>query len=222
MADIKLLDYLEGFITEERKNKFKEILTRRTKHFTVATEDVYQMHNASAVVRSCDVFGVQEAHLIEGKFGKRLDRKIAMGAQKWVDVHRYDSSGECIRTLRNKGYQIIATTPHIDSCYLHDFDVSKPSAFFFGTELKGLSDEIIQNADGYLKIPMEGFTESLNISVSAAIILQHVTGKLRTSNIDWGLTEEEKLEKRIDWAKKSIRSIDDILNRYYEDSLNSD
>ncbi|SFS53014.1 tRNA (guanosine-2'-O-)-methyltransferase [Zhouia amylolytica] len=216
MLDLNLLDYLETFLTEDRIRKFKEILSQRTRHFTVVTEDVYQMHNASAVIRSCDVFGIQDVHLVEKRFGKRLDSKIAMGAQKWVDIQRYSSTRGCMDHLRAKGYKIIATTPHIDSRYLEDFDITQKSAFFFGTELKGLSEEVMNGADGFLKIPMVGFTESLNISVSAAIILQYLTGKLRQSEIAWRLTEEEMLEKRIDWSKKSIRSIDDILKRYYE------
>lgn len=130
MADTKLLAYLEEFITEDRKAKFLEILSRRTNHFTVAIEDVYQAHNTSAVIRSCEVFGVQQAHLVEKRFGKRLDANIAMGAQKWVDVYRYNDTQSCIDSLRAKGYKIIATTPHDDSCMLDEFDISQKSAFF--------------------------------------------------------------------------------------------
>ena len=216
MIDLKLLSYLEGFITEDRKSRFENVLTHRTKYITVAIEDVVQLHNTSAVVRSCEVFGVQEAHVIESRFGKRLDEKIAMGAQKWVDVHTYASSVDCINGLKRKGYRIIATSPHNDSCLLDEFKFEGKTALFFGTEKEGLSKEVLKAADGYLKIPMVGFTESLNISVSAAIILQYLTTKLRKEKIDWQLTEEEKLEKYLDWAKKSIRSIDDILARYYE------
>ncbi|SDL46721.1 TrmH family RNA methyltransferase [Kriegella aquimaris] len=216
MIDLKLLSYLEGFITEDRKSRFENVLTQRTKYITVAIEDVFQLHNTSAVVRSCEVFGVQEAHVIESRFGKRLDEKIAMGAQKWVDVHTYASSVDCINGLKRKGYRIIATSPHNDSCLLDEFKFEGKTALFFGTEKEGLSKEVLKAADGYLKIPMVGFTESLNISVSAAIILQYLTTKLRKEKIDWQLTEEEKLEKYLDWAKKSIRSIDDILARYYE------
>ena len=215
MADTKLLAYLEEFITEDRKAKFLEILSRRTNHFTVAIEDVYQAHNTSAVIRSCEVFGVQQAHLVEKRFGKRLDANIAMGAQKWVDVYRYNDTQSCIDSLRAKGYKIIATTPHDDSCMLDEFDISQKSAFFFGTERLGLSQDVMQQADGFLKIPMEGFTESLNISVSAAIILQDITTRLRKSSIDWQLSPEEIVHHRIDWSKKSIRSIEDILSRYY-------
>ncbi|WP_268223282.1 TrmH family RNA methyltransferase [Sinomicrobium oceani] len=216
MADTALLQYLEGFLTAERKAKFTDILSRRTRHLTVAIQDVYQMHNTSAVIRSCDVFGVQDVHIIEERFSKRLDKNIAMGAQKWVDVHRYTSARACMDKLRSTGYRIIATTPYNDSCYVEDFDVSEKSALFFGTEKEGLSEEILSEADGYLKIPMAGFTESLNISVSAAIILHTLTGKLKKSSVPWGLSEEEILERRIDWSKKSIRSIAHILERYNE------
>jgi tRNA (guanosine-2'-O-)-methyltransferase len=118
--------------------------------------------------------------------------------------------------LRNEGYRIVATTPHTDSQYLHEFDVTQKAAFFFGKEREGLSEEVLSEADEFLKIPMVGFTESLNISVSAAITIQHATTQLRNSPISWRLTAEEILEKRLDWCKKSIRSIDDILSRYYE------
>ena len=118
--------------------------------------------------------------------------------------------------MRAKGYQIIATTPHDDSCMLHEFDISKPSALFFGTERNGLSEEVIQQADGFLKIPMVGYTESLNISVSAAIIIQDITNRLRQSNIDWQLSEDEILEKRLDWTRKSIKDIEFIERKYFE------
>ncbi|QLE03129.1 RNA methyltransferase [Galbibacter sp. BG1] len=211
-----LLNYLEGFITEERKQRFLDILAERTNHFTVAIEDVYQLHNTSAVIRSCDAFGIQNVHVVEEQFGKRLDKNIAMGSQKWVDINRYGNTLDCIDALKAKGYRVVATTPHTNASNLKDFDVEVKSALFFGTEKSGLSRTVLDNADAFLKIPMRGFAESLNISVSAAIILQHITSKLRDTSVDWQLTSEEILEKRIDWSKKSIRSIDDVLKAYTE------
>jgi tRNA (guanosine-2'-O-)-methyltransferase len=216
MIDLDYLNFLENILTDNRKERFLNVLKTRTKHFTIAVEDVFQMHNASAVMRSCEVFGIQELHVIEERYGKRIDKEIAMGAQKWVDINTYDSVTNCLDTLKNKGYQIIATTPHDNDCLLEDFDISKSSALFFGTERDGLSDEIIRRADGFLKIPMVGFTESLNISVSAAIIIQNLTNRLRNSEINWQLSEEEILEKRLDWAKKSIKDIKRIEARYFE------
>ncbi len=217
MIDKELLEYLESFLTKRRLGLYHKVLNQRTNHFTVAIEDVYQLHNTSAVIRSCDVFGIQNVHVIEEVNAKRIDREIAMGAQKWVDVNRHETTKSCIKTLKEKGYQIVATTPHDDSVVLQDFDVTKPSAFFFGREQQGLSDQVLEEADSRLHIPMVGFTESLNISVSAAITLQHVTSKLRETKINWQLSENEKLEKRMEWAKKVIKSHQKIIARYHED-----
>ncbi|MDH7914202.1 RNA methyltransferase [Winogradskyella sp. SYSU M77433] len=214
MPDLKLLEYLESYLTENRKNRFHKVLSQRTKHFTVATEDVYQLHNTSAVIRSCDVFGIQEVNIVEEVNSKRIDREIAMGAQKWVDLNRYHTVKSCIQDLKAKGYQIVATTPHTNDCELIDFDITQKSCFFFGRETEGLSQQVLDEADSFLKIPMVGFTESLNISVSAAIILQHVTSKLRKSDIHWKLSDEEILEKRFDWIKKTIKNYDAIVERY--------
>lgn len=215
MTDLELLEHLETFITDSRKEKFAKVLTQRTKHFTVATEDVYQLHNTSAVIRTCDVFGIQEINIVEERNSKRIDREIAMGAQKWVDLNRFHTVKDCIADLKQNGYQIVATTPHTNDVELDAFDVNKKSCFFFGRETEGLSEEVLNAADCYLKIPMVGFTESLNISVSAAIILQHVTTKLKQTPIIWQLTEEEMLEKRLDWIKKTIKSYDKIVARFY-------
>ncbi|WP_299536245.1 RNA methyltransferase [Ulvibacterium sp.] len=215
MTNLELLKYLEGFISPERKERFLEVLEKRTKYLTVGIEDVFQFHNTSAIIRSCEVFGIQEAHVIENRFGKRLDKNIAMGAQQWVDVHRYGNSKDCLARLKESGYRIIATTPHMDSCSLGNFQIETRTALFFGTEKEGISNDVMQAADGFLRIPMVGFTESLNVSVSAAILLQVLTEKLRKSKLSWQLSENEKLEKRLDWTKKSIKSIDEILKRYH-------
>jgi tRNA (guanosine-2'-O-)-methyltransferase len=217
MTDLAYLEYLENFLTENRKNKFERVLQSRTNHFTVAIEDVFQMHNTSAVMRSCEIFGIQQLNVVEEKYGKKIDKEIAMGAQKWVDINRFDSISACVSDLKSKGYRIIATTPHDDDCLLDDFDISTPAALFFGTERNGLSEEVLKEADGFLKIPMVGFTESLNISVSAAIIIQNLMNRLRQSDIKWHLSEDEILEKRLEWAKNSIKDIKRIEARYFEE-----
>ena len=218
MIDLKLLNHLETYITAHRLQRFSEVLKQRTKHFTVATEDVFQLHNTSAVMRTCDVFGIQEVNIIEEVNSKTIDREIAMGAQKWVDLNRYNNVTNCISNLKREGYQIVATTPHTNDCLLQNFDFTKKSCFFFGRETEGLSNEVLNAADCYLKIPMVGFTESLNISVSAAIILQDVTTKLKQSTIKWEMSENEINEKRLDWCKKTIKSYNEIIERFYENN----
>lgn len=214
---LALLEYLENFMSENRKNRFIDVLKYRTNHFTIAVEDVFQLHNTSAVMRSCEVFGIQNLHVIEQRYGKSIDKQIAMGAEKWVDINRYDNMKTCISTLREQGYQIIATTPHNDSCMLDEFDVTKKSAIFFGTEIDGLSEEVMKEADGFIKIPMVGFTESLNISVSAALVIQDITNRMRHSDVNWQLTEDEILEKRLDWTRKTIKDIDYIEKQFVEE-----
>ena len=218
MEDTQLLEYLLSFLTENRKKTFEKVLAQRTRHLTVVLEDIYQKHNTSAIVRSCDIFGIQDIHIIENKYNSYVSNQVAKGAQKWIDFHEYNqqefNTKICIDTLRNKGYQIIATTPHNDSCLLSDFDITKKSALVFGVEKAGISDYLMNEADGYLKIPMVGFTESLNISVAVAIILQNITSRLRNSTVAWQLSDSEKIEKRIDWCKKTINNVDKIIERF--------
>ncbi|AWH85884.1 rRNA methyltransferase [Flavobacterium album] len=215
-ADTAYLNYLENFITPERSAKFLKVLSQRSRHFTVAVEDIFQLHNTSAVMRTCEIFGIQDLNVVEEKYGKTIDKEIAMGAQKWVDVHRYNSVNACIAKLKADGYRIIATSPHEDSCMMEDFDIAQKAALFFGTERLGLSEEVLRQADGFLKIPMVGFTESLNISSSAAIIIQNLSQRLRQSDIQWQLSEGDILAKRIDWAEKTIKDIDFVKARYLE------
>ena len=212
-ATPQLLEYLESFLTPRRRELFQKVVSQRTDHFTVATQDVYQLHNTSAVIRSCDVFGIQNIHVVEEVNLKKIDREIAMGAQKWVDINRYNSSEDCIKKLRAQNYRIVATSPH-KGVPLQEFDITKPAALFFGTETEGLSEEVLQEADEFIRIPMYGFTESLNISVSAAIILQDITARLRNSEVDWKFSEEKMMEKRIDWAKKNLKNVNEILERF--------
>lgn len=216
MIDLQLLSHLESFLTPNRLKRYIEVLSNRTNHFTVATEDVYQLHNTSAVIRTCDVFGIQQINIIEERNRKRIDREIAMGAQKWVDINRFHRAKDCIANLKANGYDIVATTPHAKGCHLQGFDITKKACFFFGREREGLSEDVMEAADRFLNIPMVGFTESLNISVSAAIILQNVTDRLRISNIEWQLTKEEQLLKRMAWIKNTIKDSDEIIKRFHQ------
>jgi tRNA (guanosine-2'-O-)-methyltransferase len=218
-----ILTYLEGFVTDNRKELFKTVLEQRTRHFAVVLENIYQQHNSSAVVRSCDIFGVQDLYVIENTYSSKVSRHVARGSQKWLTFHRYkkdtNNTVDCFRDLKENGYQIIATTPHNDSCYLQDFDITKKSAFVFGVEKEGVSDYVKDNADGFLKIPMVGFTESLNISVAAAIILENLTTRLRNSELDWRLSEEEVFELYEEWIQKSIKNVDKIKEHYFQSQV---
>jgi tRNA (guanosine-2'-O-)-methyltransferase len=213
----ELLIELQRFLSPERIQKFDSVLANRTRHFTVAVENLFQSHNASAVMRNCDCFGIQDLHVIANHNQYELSKDVAMGAEKWVDMHSYyekeNNTQDCIDKIKSQGFQIVATTPHTNDVFLPEFDVSERSAFFFGTERGGLSDLVMDQADAFVRIPMYGFTESYNISVSAALVLHDVVTRLKKSEVNWRLSDSEILDKKVDWAVKSIRSGEQILKQ---------
>ena len=204
-----LIDHFLKCITDERKALFKKLIQKRTKYLTVVLENIYQPLNASAVLRSCDCFGIQDVHVIENYNEFKPDREVAMGASNWLTVNRYNKNEnntlDCIQSLKNNGYRIVATSPHNSQTNLINFDLSKgKTALFFGTELEGLSDVVLENADEHLHIPMYGFTESFNLSVSAAICLYEMRMKMEKENIKWYMTEDEKNQVLLNWLRYSI------------------
>jgi tRNA (guanosine-2'-O-)-methyltransferase len=204
-----LIDHFLKCITDERKALFEELIQKRTTYLTVVLENIYQPLNASAVLRSCDCFGIQDVHVIENYNEFKPDREVAMGASNWLTVNRYDKNEnntlDCIQSLKNKGYRIVATSPHNSQTDLINFDLSKgKTALFFGTEVEGLSDVVLENADEHLHIPMYGFTESFNLSVSAAICLYEIRMKMEKENFKWQMTEDEKNQVLLNWLRYSI------------------
>ncbi len=214
-----LIQLLENFVTDSRNAIFDSVLKQRTRYITVVLEDIFQTHNASAVLRTCDCFGIQDVHLIENRNKFSVNEDIALGSEKWLTLKTYSSgtnnSLDAITQLKSKGYRIVATTPHQHDTNLDDFDLNNgKTALFFGTELRGLTEDVIKNADEYLKIPMYGFTESFNISVTAAIILHTLTEKLRTSEINWKLSGIEAKEIKLSWLRRSIKNSHLIEKEY--------
>lgn len=189
---------------------YERISKERTKHLTVVLENIYQEHNASAVLRTCDCFGIQELHAIEKNNQYKVQRDIALGAGRWVDLYNYNlgesPTMDCINKLKQKGYKIVATTPHEKDVTIQELDLTQPIALVFGTERQGISQEILDSADEFVKIPMYGFTESFNISVSVALALNVLRDRLEKSDLDWKLNEQEQTLLKIKWCKKILRS----------------
>jgi tRNA (guanosine-2'-O-)-methyltransferase len=213
-----LLNHLLDFITPSRKSLFDQVIMNRTRHITVVLEDIYQPHNASAVLRTCDLTGIQDVHIIENNNQYDVNPDVAMGASKWLNLVKYNETEQntllAYDKLREQGYRIVASTPHKNDQDLENIPLDGKMAIVFGTELNGLSDVAIDNADEFLKIPMFGFTESYNISVSAALILYTLTHRLRNTTINWPLSEEEKLEILLEWSRRSIKRSDIIENEF--------
>jgi tRNA (guanosine-2'-O-)-methyltransferase len=220
---LRLINYLNEFITDDRKCIIENCLDRRTRHICVVLEDIFQSQNASAVLRTCDCTGVQNVHIIENKNQYNINPDVVLGSSQWLTINRYNqfsnNSTAAIQELKQQGYRIVATTPHTKDVNLDAFDVAKGKiALFFGTELEGLSPNVIDNADEFVKIPMQGFTESFNISVSAGILLYNLTQSIRNSDVDWKLNPFEKNELHIEWLLKTIKRSDLILQRFLEEN----
>lgn len=218
--DKELIEYLSKFITEHKWNLFQNKIQDRTRHLTVVVENLFQEHNISAVLRTADCFGLQDVHVIEKGYSYKVNDEIALGASKWLDVTHYkggeNNTLDCYKALRDKGYKIVATTPHKDDVDLEAYDFSQKTALVFGTEKEGLSQEAIEQADAWLKVPMVGFTESLNISVCAAICMHHATWKLRSSEKFPHLSEDEKSEILYRWVKQVIKKPELIENEFWK------
>ncbi len=198
------LEKLSPLITDNKRIKIDHVLASRTRHVTVVLENIEQSQNANAVVRSCDIFGIQDIHFIESKYRIQSQNTVSKGASNWVDTYHYQNTTQCIDQLKAQGYTIVATTPHSRGRTLSQLPVDKKIALFFGTEITGLSDEVIQKADEFVTIPMFGFTESLNISVSVAICLYQIVNTLHQSTLPWRLTQEQRDMIALKWVKRIL------------------
>lgn len=217
-----LIQFLSEFVTPERFALFNKILSFRTNYLTVVLEDMYQTHNASAVVRTADCFGIQNVHVIENNHVFNFNPDVVRGASNWVNVKRYNgtemNTPQALQKLRKEGYRIVVATPHDHDVDLEDFDLGKgKAAIVFGCERPGLTEWAMKEADEFMKIPMVGFTESLNVSVAVAVTMHHLTHQLRNhSSIDWSLSEEEKQNTMLDWLRMSIKRVDLLENKFVE------
>lgn len=221
----QLLNQFFEIVSENKQEKFRTISADRTRHITVVLENIFQPHNAAAVLRSCDCFGIQDVHVIENDNEYLPNKEIDMGSSKWLNIHRHnegeDNTIACLTALKNQGFQLIATTPHENDCLIQELDITEPTALLFGTELTGLSKTALEMADGCAKIPMYGFTESYNISVSVALSLFAVTENMRKSDINWQLSEEEQLDLMIEWSKKVVKN-PDHMEQIFRNQMETD
>lgn len=216
------MEYLRRFMSDERIAVLEKVLEERTDYITVCLENIYHSHNASAVLRSCEAFGVQTVHAIEDELPFQPARGIVRETDQWLDIHRYsdkNATESVIRKLKKEGYRIVATSPHAEGKSPDMFDISAgKTALFFGTEKYGLSNTAMEMADEYVTIPMYGFVESLNLSVCAAIILSNLSQRLRNETaIEWSLPEWRKREILYRWYLNSVRNSDRILLKYEKD-----
>jgi tRNA (guanosine-2'-O-)-methyltransferase len=214
-----LTNHLSQFVSDHKKKFVDRVLDQRTRYVTIVLENIYQSQNASATLRTSECMGLQAVHIVENTAKYQLNIRVLKGADKWLELHRYRTRGEnntetCFSKLRTEGYKIFVADPAEDGISIEDIAIDQKIALVFGNELRGVSDYAIENADGKMKIPMYGFTESLNISVSVAISLNTLMKKLRDSEIAYRLSEEEKRLIRLEWYKKIVRG-SDVIEREF-------
>lgn len=217
--EILVTNHLAQFVSDHKKEFVDRVLNERTRYVTIVLENIYQSQNASATLRTSECMGLQGVHIVENTAKYQLNIRVLKGADKWLELHRYRTRGinnteACFTKLKSEGYKIYVADPAEDGVSIDDLPIDNKIALVFGNELRGVSDYAIENADGKIRIPMYGFTESLNISVSVAICLNTIMKKLRQSDIDFHLTEEEKRLIKLEWFKKIVRR-SELLEREF-------
>ena len=216
--DAYVLQEFYKIITPNKIGLFEKIAPQRSRHLVIGLENIQQDHNASAIMRTMDCLGFQELHLIEKNNNYQFQRDIALGAARWLDVMQHQQEPEpvldSIAHLRQKGYQIVATSPHIKASTPQNIDLTKPIALFFGAEKHGISQELSANADAFLHIPMHGFTESFNLSVSAALVLSALRTRLEASSIDWLLSSDAQTELKISWCERILNGGPQLTQKF--------
>jgi tRNA (guanosine-2'-O-)-methyltransferase len=214
----ELLAFLLAFVSANKQEKFRQVLQYRTARITVVLEDIFQSHNASAVLRSCDCFGIQDVHIVENRYRYEVNPDVTLGSAKWLNLVRYresrDNTSVCLEELKKAGYSIVATSPHRTGFTPLTLPLDQKTALLFGTEKEGLTAEALDRADRFLQIPMFGFTESLNISVSVAIILHTLTHRLRESDLSWKLSDQEQKEVLLQWAASAVKKSDILIRDF--------
>lgn len=225
MSEEQVLNYLLEFVSENKNRKFEEVIRYRTRYLTIVLEDIFQPHNASAVLRSCDCFGIQDVHIIENDNTYNVNPDVALGSSKWLNIIKYNSfdnnTRDCLLQLKSKGYRIVATSPQEKGYLINELPLDQKTALLFGTEMRGLSPIAMEMSDAYVKIPMYGFTESFNISVSAALSLYHLSEKMRGLPIPWQLSQEEVTEVKLLWARHTIKNSELLEKRFRKDQIQS-
>lgn len=216
----QLIQHFAKYITDHKKEFIQRVVDQRTRHITVVLEDIYQSQNASAVVRTCECMGLQDVHIVENTAKYEVNTRVLKGSHKWMNLIRYKSrdrnnTDACFEQLRKQQYIIYAADPAEDGISIHDLDPTGGRiAVVFGNELHGVSPHTLSQCDKKVRIPMYGFTESLNISVSVAITVNALISKLRQEEWKYGLSAEEKDELTLQWYRKVVRK-SDVVEREF-------
>lgn len=204
-------------LTPQRREKLEKVVGQRTQYVALGIENVNNPQNAAALLRTADAFGIQDVHIVESGVNYQVHPKITRGTHNWLTVtsHKVDQATggtqSVLDGLRANGYRIIATSVEPGSVPMEKLDVSSPFVLFFGNEHNGLSKELLEAADEHMHLPMQGFTESLNVSVCCGIAMHHLISKIKSHSLPWQLTADAQTDLLAVWARKSVPMADIYL-----------
>lgn len=210
-------EYLKQFLTEERLAKIDHFSQESSDFVLPVMDDVYQFRNAAAIIRSVEACAFHKVIAMEEENVFNPNLTVTKGAETWVEVEKMPKNLDSLKNIKERGYKILAVSLEKNAVMLPDYQVTEPIALVFGTELEGVSKEVIDFADETLAIPMYGFTKSYNVSVAAGICMYELKQKLLRSDIDYKLSEEKLLKMKIRWAVNSMRSGQQIFEKYLKD-----
>jgi tRNA (guanosine-2'-O-)-methyltransferase len=196
-------------LSDHKRQLFERKIQHRTRHFSLALEDMMKTQNASALMRTADAFGVQRVDIYDKNERFNVSSGISKGVEKWLDTsffNTYNEGGvaEWAELLKSSGRKLYVTALNASAKPLHDIDATIPATICFGNEQEGASEELLKHADEVIYIPMKGFVESFNVSVSCGIVLHHLTHKMEEAGIARGLSQEDEITTKIDWALRTI------------------
>ncbi|MEM1349069.1 MAG: RNA methyltransferase [Myxococcota bacterium] len=189
----EVLEALGETLSSERRQAIDQVVEGRTFEVTVVCEDLYDLGNVAAVMRSAEALGFASMHVIKRQERFKTSARITTGVDKWLDLRTWDDTARCVEELKARGYRVVATHLGERARPLDEFDFTQPTAVVFGNEHAGVTDELIELADATCVIPMAGFAQSLNISVAAALLCYHVVkDRERRQGHHGDLNDEEK------------------------------
>lgn len=173
---------VEGTLNDQRKELIERILSKRVGSLSVVLESLGDLGNIQAISRTCDSFGIQKLDIIESRGTMRWDNRTSQGAHKWVSMNKWIETRECLEYLKERGIQIVATTFSDKAIPYTEVDFTKPTAILLGNESVGVSGVVREMSDFECIIPSHGYSQSLNVSVAAGILIEHATNKIRESD----------------------------------------
>ncbi len=221
MNSQKTFEYLKQFLTDERLSKIEFYAQESSDFVLPVMEDIFQFRNAAAIVRSVEACGFHKIVAMESENEFNPNLRVTKGAETWVEVEKMPHQIASLEKIKERGYKILAISPEKNAIMLPDYDLKEPVALVFGTEKEGVTEEILDFADETLAIPMYGFTKSFNVSVAAAICFYDLKQKLVKSDFDYKLSDEKLWELKVRWAKNSIKSGEEILQKFLKEQATS-